>query len=398
MLKSLEKKYFDVPLSRGFVSLYTGRTISLISTALLGLFLPIFLYNLFNQNFQAVVVYYAIGSFLYGVTIFFGAGFLNKFGFRRALQVSTILAALFYTIFYFINKENLVYLIPLSIFTLVFFRLFYWLPFHVDFAKFTNKKTRTRQVSLLGATRLILGVFIPIISGFIIIRFGFDVLFVIAIILWLISGIPYLTLPRTREKFSWSLKKTWQEFFSKERRNMILAYMADGAENMVGLVVWPIFIFQLLKGNYFQIGAISTFIIGFTIILQLALGKIIDVKISKKKALQLGSLFYSLGWLIKIFISTAFQIFAAGAYHGVARILLRTPFDALTYEIAADQGHYVDEFTVLKEMSIHSGKLIMAILIIIVSLSFAIQWVFVLAAFASIVFNLLEQREIRFSR
>ncbi len=398
MLEKLERKYFDIPLSRGFVSLYTGRTISLISAALLGLFLPIFLYNLFNQNFQAVVIYYAAGFSLFGITISFGSRFLNKFGFRRALQVSVILAALFYTIFYFINKDNLVYLIPLSIFTLVFFRLFHWLPFHVDFAKFTNKKTRARQVSMLSATRMILGVFIPIISGFIIVRFGFDVLFVIAIILWLVSGIPYLTLPRTKEKFSWSLKKTWQEFFSKERRKMVLVYMADGAENMVGLVVWPIFIFQVLKGNYFQVGAISTLIIGFTVSLQLVIGKLIDVKISKKKALKWGTLLYSSGWVIKIFVSTAFQIFIAGAYHSVTDILLRTPFDALTYEIAADQGHYVDEFTVLREMALQSGRLIMAVLIIIVSLSFAIQWVFALAALVSIVFNLLEKGEIRFSR
>lgn len=213
MFKSLEKKYFDIPLSRGFVSLYTGRTISLISGALLGLFLPIFLYNLFDQNFQAVVVYYTIGFFLFGITIAFGAGFLNKFGFRRALQ--------------------------------------------------------------------------------------------------------------------------------------------------------------------------------------LVMGKVIDGKVSKKKVLKWGTLFYSLGWVIKIFVSTAFQIFIAGAYHSAAYILLRTPFDTLTYEIAADQGHYIDEFTVLREMALQLGRLIMAILIIIISLFFAIQWIFALAAFASIIFNLLEQREVR---
>lgn len=395
MFKSLEKKYFDIPLSRGFVSLYTGRTISLVSGALLGLFLPIFLYNLFNQNFQAVVIYYVIGFSLFGITISFGAGFLNKFGFRRALQVSVILAALFYTIFYFINQDNLIYLVPLSIITLVFFRLFHWLPYHVDFAKFTTKETRARQVSMLNATRMILGVFIPVISGFIIVRFGFDVLFLIAIILWLVSGIPYLTLPRTEEKFSWSFKRTWQEFFSKERRKMVLVYVADGAENMVGLLVWPIFIFQVLKGNYFQVGAISTLIIGFTVTLQLVMGKVIDGKVSKKKALKWGTLFYSLGWVIKIFVSTAFQIFIAGAYHSAAYILLRTPFDTLTYEIAADQGHYVDEFTVLREMALQLGRLIMAVLIIVISLFFAIQWIFVLAAMASIIFNLLEQREVK---
>jgi YQGE family putative transporter len=398
MPSSLEKKYFDKPLSSGFVSLYTGKTIVMIATALLGIFLPIFLYNLFNRNFRAVVIYYGLGYFLYGLTVTIGVRFLNKFGFRRALRISVFLGALFYSIFYFIDKDNWEYLIPFSILVLVLYRLLYWIPYHVDFAKFTSRKDRGRQVSMLKATRRIIGIFIPLIAGFIVTRFGFDVLFVIAIILYFVSGIPYLTIPRTREKFSWSWLETWQQFFSKKRRRTILAYMADGAENIIGIVVWPIFIYQLLKGNYFQVGAVSTLIIGMTVVLQLSLGKYIDLKASKEKVLRWGSFFYSLGWLIKIFISTAFQIFIAGTYHNVARIFLRTPFDTLTYEIAADQGHYVDEFTVLHEMAISFGRSLMVVLVIFVSLYFSIQWVFILAALSAVVFNLLRgENQKRFS-
>lgn len=389
MFQSLEKKYFDLSLSRGFVSLYTGKTILMIASALLGIFLPIFLYELFDQNFQAVIIYYGIGYFLYGITLTIGAKFLNKFGFRKALQTSVVLGALFYLIFYFIDKNNLYYLIPLSVFVLLLYRLFYWLPYHVDFAKFTDRRTRGRQVSILNATRLALGIFIPLIAGFIIVRFGFDALFLIAIILFLVSGIPYLTIPRTREKFSWSFLRTWKEFFSRERRRMVLAYGAVGAEGVVGLIVWPIFIYQLLRGNYLQVGAISTLIIGFTVIFQLVLGRYIDLEVSKEKVLGLGSVFYSLGWIIKIFIVTAFHIFVVGVYHNIAYILWRTSFDVLGYEIAADQGHYVDEFTVLRDMAMSLGRSLMIILIILFSLYFAIQWVFILAALSAIIFNLL---------
>jgi len=390
-------KYFDNPLSQGFVSLYIGKTIVLIATALLGIFLPIFLYDLFGQDLKIVVIYYGIGYFLYSLTVSFGARFLNRFGFRRALRTSVFFGASFYVIFYFINAENAKYLIPFSILVLVLFRLFYWLPYHVDFAKFTNKKDRGRQVSVLNVSRLAAGVFIPLIAGYIISRFGFNVLFLIAIILYLISGIPYLTIPRTREKFSWSFLETWRQFFSRERRKMVLAYAADGAENVVGLVIWPIFIYQLLDGDYFRVGAISTFIIGFTVVAQLFLGKIMDLKTSKEGVLKWGSLFYSAGWVIKIFISTAFHIFMVGAYHSVAKIFLRTPFDALTYEIAADQGHYVDEFTVLHEIAIGLGRVLMITLIVCASFYFAIQWTFILAAAAAIVFNLLSGQQRKFA-
>ena len=175
----LGKNYFDGKISRGFFSLYTAKIIVMIASGLLGIFLPIFLYNLFDKNFQYVVVYYGVAYLLYGIFVGLGAIFLNKFGFRRALRISTFLGALFYSIFYFIDKENLIYLIPFSILVITLYRLFYWLPYHIDFAKFTDRRDKAEAVSVISATRNIIGVFIPVIAGLIISRFNFDILFVI---------------------------------------------------------------------------------------------------------------------------------------------------------------------------------------------------------------------------
>ncbi|MFH1671521.1 MAG: MFS transporter [Candidatus Portnoybacteria bacterium] len=390
---SFNKKYFDKPLSHGFVSLFTGRTIVLISSAFLGLFLPIFLFELFGQNIRLVLIYYGIGFFLYGLSVAIGARFLNRYGFKRALQTSVFLGAFFYVIFYFINQDNWRYLIPFTIITIVLYRLSFWLPYHVDFAKFSDKKNRCRQVSIFEATRLGAGIFIPLISGYIITRFGFDVLFIISIFLYLISGIPYLSIPRTREKFSWSLKRTWQEYLSKKRRKMVLVYAARGAESVTGSIVWPIFIYQLLDGDYFQIGFISTFIIAITAVMQIVMGKYFDSGTSKEKVLKWGSLFYSIGWIIKIFIATAFQVFVVGVYHNISAIFTQTPFNALNYEIMADQGHYVDEFTVLREMSIHLGTTLMLATIFGLSFFLAIKWVFLLAALAAFILGFLRRQE-----
>ncbi len=101
-------------------------------------------------------------------------------------------------------------------------------------------------------------------------------------------------------------------------------------------------------------------------------------------------MFYAFGWIIKIFISTAFQIFLVGAYHSITGIFAKTPFDVLSYEIAADQEHYVDEYTVLREMSIQFGRVVMIIFIILFSFILSLQWIFILAAGAALGFNLLK--------
>ena len=129
-----------------------------------------------------------------------------------------------------------------------------------------------------------------------------------------------------------------------------------------------------------------------TVGLQFAAGKFTD-KFNKKQMLKFGTIFYSVGWIVKIFIATAFHIFVASAYHSLTRIFITTPFDALTYELAADQGQYVDEFTVIREMSIHIGRIIMCLLIFL-SLSFlSLQWTFILAAMSALFFNFLTEED-----
>jgi len=164
--------------------------------------------------------------------------------------------------------------------------------------------------------------------------------------------------------------------------------MANGAENAVGIIIWPIFIWKLLEGDYAAVGTVSSLIVVVTIVLQLTVGKYTDI-FDKRRMIHWGSFLYALGWIAKIFVLTSFHIFIAGAYHKFVQIFKDTPFDALNYEIMADHGHYVDEFTVLKEISVQLGKTLMLLFILLIALSFGLNWTFALAALASLFINFL---------
>lgn len=393
-------KYFKGKISHGFISLYTGRMVLRISSGLLGLFMPIFLYELFDFNIKFVIYYYLAGHILYMFTVAWGAGYLNKIGLRRSLRISVVLGALYYFIFYLIEKysgsiefsasfSNLLFLlITTAIVILTFNRIMWWIPLHTDMAKFTSKRNRAKQLSLQEATTLALGAIGPIVAGWILFNYSYDILFIIAILIYFISLIPFMTLPRTKEKFSWTYLQAWKEFFSRKRRGAVLAYVGDGAESVVGIIIWPIFIFELLKGNYFEVGALSSLIVAVTVGLQLIVGKYVDIG-GKRKMIHISTILYAVGWLVKIFIITAFHIFIASAYHNLTKIFARTPFDALTYEKAADQGHYVDEYTVIHEIAIQLGKSLMLVFVLFLIPFFSIQWTFVLAALASLGMNFL---------
>lgn len=387
-------RYFEKKLSSGFVALFSGKAIMNIASGLFTLFLPIFLYQVFREQIEPVAFYYLIGAAAYMIFLPLVVKYLNKFGFRRALRLSAIFGAIYYAGLSYLNEDNWKYLIPIVLVLITLWRFSHWVPYHVDFAKFTDKKNRGKELSALESAISLVGIFTPLVAGFIISKFGFSVLFLIGVVLFFAALIPYMSLPHTKEKFSWTYRQTWQKFFSKRHRRVVSVYIADGVESATGILVWPIFIFMLFKGNYLEVGFISTLIAAATIVLQLIVGKKLDKKIKeRKKMLKYGSFLYALGWIFKIFIFSSLHVFLVDVYHKFTRIFTRTPFDVLTYEIAADQGHYVDEYTVLHEIAIALGKILMFTLVIILIQFIPLNWVFIIAAMTSITFSFLQEEK-----
>ena len=380
-------RYFNHRPSSGFIALFCGRMLQFAANGLLGLFLPIYLLQQMENQTELVFYYYLIGYLLYFLLLPIGARMLNKIGLRRSIRASVFFEILFYVSLLQLS-QNPVLFIPLSILFLTIDRLLFWIPFHTDFAKFTEKNDRGKEVSLLWATRSLLRVVMPVMAGWLIVEYGFSVIFVIVIMLLFSVNLPFLFLPRTKERFSWKVKETFQRFLDKKNQGLVLANIANGMENAAGVVIWPIFIFGTLKGDYLQVGAVSSAIILVVILLQLLVGKYVD-KLNKRHLLRWGSAFNALGWFIKIFVFSAFQIFIAGTYHGLARIFKDTPFDSLNYELMADKGHLVDEYTVLKEMAISFGRALMLFVAVLFIVSPGIAWSFALAAIASVFINVL---------
>ncbi|HAS84733.1 MAG TPA: hypothetical protein DCS23_01510 [Candidatus Yonathbacteria bacterium] len=198
---------------RGFLGLYFGRMVMAISTGLLGVFLPIFLYNIFNGNIALVMSYYVVAT---GVCLFlvaFGAQFLNKFGFRKALVLASFFAVIINTAYYYITPSNMWPLLSISLLGLIMFRVLFWIPYHVDFAIFTNTGRRGGQVGLMLSTITLLGVVGPMIAGYIIETWSMQALFFIAIIVYTLSMIPFSFVPRTNERFSWDYARVERIFF-----------------------------------------------------------------------------------------------------------------------------------------------------------------------------------------
>lgn len=84
-----------------------------------------------------------------------------------------------------------------------------------------------------------------------------------------------------------------------------------------------------------------------------------------------------------------FSNFLASTYHSFAGIVRGIPFTAFVYEQMADQGHYIDEYTVLREVSINIGRTLMLIACFILLGYVGLTWTFLLAALVSLFISVL---------
>ncbi len=94
---------------------------------------------------------------------------------------------------------------------------------------------------------------------------------------------------------------------------------------------------------------------------------------------------------MKMFLRTGFQVFIVGTYHNFAGIIKYTSFDTLMYEEAADHGMFVDEYSAIREISFHVGRvlILVALFVLVGFLGVNMAIAFLLAAIASLFINVL---------
>lgn len=379
--------FSKLKFSPDFKLLCVYHTIVSLAGGMMGLFLPIFLFQQFNLSIYWVIVFYMAGFGLYGLLIPFGAMLMNKIGLRRSMIFGRIFTILFYVILYFFHHNPLFFAVLANV-ALLFFRLLYWIPYHTSFVEFTDGRYRGRQMAWLAIFGYLTSIGAPVLAGLILAQYSFNFLFVLVVFIVSLGLIPLTGLTEVKARFEYSYFQTFKEFIKRKNRKWEAAYAADGAQSMVGVMIWPIFIYQILKGEYLVVGAVTALVIIGTIITQLLMGGYTD-KMSKRRLIRLSSFIYSIGWVAKAFVATAFQIFIIGTFHNFAAIMLRTPFDARYYSLSADRGSYTDEYTVLRSISLNIGRVLMGVLLIILISLLGFQVAFILAAAFSLLLNLL---------
>ncbi|MDG1950615.1 MAG: MFS transporter [bacterium] len=365
-----------------FPALTVHHAFGMVAFGIVGTFFPIFVYELTGQNLPMMFLWFAIAYGMRLPLFYVGAKIFSKTGLRTSMMIGIIMWCTYY-IGGFVLDANLTsapnVILLLSFLALAIFHSLYWAPFHVDFATFTKKGHRGREVSIIHILRLIIGIIIPVIGAYFITTYSFSVVFLIASACGLLSAIPLSMLPNKKVEYEFTFKETFSKIFSKKFRHLLISSTSEGAQGVVAYVAWPVFLFMILQGQYLSVGIISSAIVIINLLLQWVIGKQVDKK-TPNLFLKWGVRTYSLGWLTKAFVDSVAGVFVASTFHSFGAILLATPIETILYQQAADAGHYIDEFTVIREIALTIGRFVITLSLALAMIWLPLSTAFLLAA------------------
>jgi len=202
----------------------------------------------------------------------------------------------------------------------------------------------------------------PILGGFLINSFGYSALFGVALLAIIFSLLVLRPLPETRTNIDTTPKEIFRLF--KTHKRMFLAYFGDSGSATIYFVVFPLYLFSILKkelaiGEFFALSLILVAIFNFFI------GRIVDIK-GKKELLGYGTLLSFLIWIGRFLLRSVNFLFFLDVSERVVEKMTAIPLNVLTYEKALDGGS-TGRAILFRETAVVLGAIFACFLLILIN-------------------------------
>jgi MFS family permease len=369
-------------ISKNIFYLYLNRLLVQLAFGFLTGFGVIFFYQKFNDSISAVILLYILLYLAFAIFNHISAKMIKRFGMRNIMIFSLVgLSVMFLSRTFWDYAPYISLLIFFISFTI--YKSFYWIPYHVEFASFTEKRNRGKQTAFLYNVGDLFAAIVPFIAGILLSLYGFNILFFIGFVFVILSILPLFRVEEVKEEYSWSFIKLVKEFFDKDNRPMIISSLGNGMQSIIGALIWPLFVFITIGNDFVAFGSILALVAIGLVVLRYFVGKYLDT-LGREKVMRAGNFIYFTGWIFKMFVGGLTGIFLVDVYHRFGFVVNKTSFDVTTYDQAADNGHFIDEYTVLREVTFLIGGVIMGLIILPIVLFFNIKIAFLLGAIATV--------------
>jgi MFS family permease len=308
--------------------LYISLSVHAFSSGMIGIFVPIYLYNLGLK--LSTIAFYFLTFTITKFMVFPFATYLSlKFGPKHILMLSYLLM-FSYTLLLFLLPGRAELLYPTAIMGGIAAGIF-WISRHIDFATIISQDRPTAQLSFLLILLTIAQALAPLTGGVIATIFGIEFVLLGASIGQLIAMYP---LSKTLEPFI--PQKDKLKFFKTAPTKHMIANFAMNAQTNVAIYIWPLFIYLVVM-TYRDVGLISSASLVIVIILLHVLGRVGDHG-KNMKLLNIGSLLRSIVHAVRTLTRTFASAMGVNILGDVTDTLTSVPYAVNFYKNAKRYG------------------------------------------------------------
>ncbi|MDZ4231625.1 MAG: MFS transporter, partial [Candidatus Pacearchaeota archaeon] len=355
-------QYLEYFLKRDVTKLYLSVAIRNLALGMVLLFEPIYIYLYFGESLPLARLFFAAMFGLFGFLAPFGGRLMAKIGTTKSILLSLLFYFGYYLSLFFFPVSFL--FVPLSLLLITAGMLLFWPAFHTDFARFSSEQRRGREVGRLNVISLIPLIVSPALGGWVLASFGYPVLFIVVLVVLLASSLPLFYCKETHEAYEDSYKKAWKRAWRRENRGTTAGFAFAGLEHIIYFLFWPLFLF-VLAVHFDSIGAIASLALVASSLFMLYVGRVSDTQ-DRSWLLNIGALWTSVSWVLKFFVTTAFDALLAHTLYRISLAAANIPFQTFFYEKAASKGPEADEFVVHREIIVNVSRFFLLSLLALV--------------------------------
>lgn len=327
--------------------LYTSMMFRSLAIGLVGIFIPIYLYQ-HGTPIWEILVFYTIMFTIHTLAALAAASIIAKIGPKHTILTSYIFQALSMLGLILLYEYNL----PLNVIATSFgiANALFFTAFHVDFSKIKHSEHGGKEVGWMYIMQKVGAILGPIVGGIIAFIFGSQYIFLVALGLLCVGILPLLL---TKEPVKTNQKLDYESFKLGKIKYDIISFSALTLENTIVVVMWPLFIGVLVfvDNPYIQMGGVASISIIASIFIARAIGSLID-KSHGRALLRFGAILNAILHLFRPFTNGFSTVLATNIVNEGVTIAYNLPFTKGLYD-AADQlpGYRIVYITSLEAIS-----------------------------------------------
>jgi hypothetical protein len=223
---------------------------------MVGLFLPLFLYNIFNFTLFQILLFFSVHRLIASFMMPIATKFISVVSPKYCMLISSFLVLVFYAIMSAsqVYDPRLIFLAPVVTAT---YTALYWQCYHLFVSRTSTNKFRGRQIALIHTIITMASSVAPVIGGYFATDYPLYVVYCLAGALILVSNVPLFLMDDIKTGSDFSFKKFFKYAFNNKVKKALPAFIAEGIVGSSTFVFWPLFLFFLLDESYTAIGLVT---------------------------------------------------------------------------------------------------------------------------------------------